>query len=328
MKFASVVLLGIVLGAGLDPVRGGTEPRAGSKQTDQEPGPDQVYGSENKIPVTTSSSDALKDFLIGRDLLEKLRARDSRPFFEKAIEADRGFAMGYLYLSFVEANTEKARINIDIAFTLANKVSEGERLWITGVKAGAAGFPLKQRGYFKKLVHLYPEDERARTLLGNTYFAQQEFDPATEQYEKALTIAPGYSPPYNQLGYAYSFQGDYARAEKIFRKYIDLIPDDPNPYDSYAELLMKMGKYDESIETYRRALAVNPGFINSYRLESQSQGRVHRGPQAAGETVRRGAERWRAPHGSFCHGGVVHRRGEHRPGSRAAHEAIRPGRDE
>jgi tetratricopeptide (TPR) repeat protein len=219
---------------------------------------------EGKIPITTSSEKALKYFLKGRDLSEKLRGQESLQYFEKAVEEDSNFALGYLFLSFAQPSAKEFFEYLNQAAALADKTSEGERLWILGVQAGVNAFPLKQRENYKKLVKAYPNDERALNLLGNNYFGQQEYEHAIEEYKKAIKINPNFSQPYNQLGYAYRFLKDYANAEKVFMKYIELIPDDPNPYDSYAELFLKMGKYDTSIESYQKALSVNPNFVASH----------------------------------------------------------------
>ena len=45
-----------------------------------------------KIPVTTSSVEARKEFLQGRDLLEKLRAQNSIVHFQNATAKDPKFA--------------------------------------------------------------------------------------------------------------------------------------------------------------------------------------------------------------------------------------------
>jgi len=218
----------------------------------------------DKIPITTSSKQAREDFLEGRDLFERLQAQESRDFFEKAVAEDPDFAMGYLFLSFAVPTARGFFENVEKAVSLADKVSEGERLWILGVEAGAYGMPIKQRELFERLVELYPKDERAHTLLGNNYFGQQDWELAIGEYEQAAAINPDFSQPYNQLGYANRFLGRYEEAEKAFQTYIELIPNDPNPYDSYAELLMKMGRYDESIKAYRRALEFNPNFVASH----------------------------------------------------------------
>jgi len=219
---------------------------------------------EGKIPVTTTSEEAREYYFQGRDLFEKLRAQESIQFFEKAIAEDSNFAMAYIYLSQARAGTKEFFENLNKAVALADKVSEGERLWILGYQAGVNGFAMKQREYWKKMVAAYPNDERPHTLLGNQYFGQQHYAQAIEQYKKAIEINPDFSQPYNQLGYAHRFLVNYPEAEKAFKKYIQLIPDDPNPYDSYAELLMKMGEYDASIEYYQKALGVDPNFVASH----------------------------------------------------------------
>ena len=218
----------------------------------------------DKIPITTTSEEALTYYLQGRDLFEKLRGQESKQFFEKAVAADSNFAIAYLNLSLVQSSAKGFFEQLNKAVALADKVTEGERLWILGFQAGAYAYPVKQRDYYQKLVDAYPKDERAHNLLGNNYFGQQEYEHAIEEYKKAIEIAPDFSQPYNQLGYAYRFLENYTEAEKAFKKYIELIPDDPNPYDSYAELLMKMGKYDESIESYKKALSLNPNFVASH----------------------------------------------------------------
>jgi len=219
---------------------------------------------KDKIPITTSSEKARELFLEGRDLFERLQAQESRRFFEQAVSEDPDFAMGHLFLSFSLPTARGFFEELEKAVSLAEEVSEGERLWILGVEAGAYGRPMKQRELYQKLVELYPKDERAHTLLGNNYFGQQEWELAIGEYELALEINPDFSQPYNQLGYANRFLKRYDQAEEAFKKYIELIPNDPNPYDSYAELLLKMGRYDESIKAYRRALECNPNFVNSH----------------------------------------------------------------
>src|SRR5215470_17257515 len=51
---------------------------------------------DGKIAITTSSEDARKEYLAGRDLQEKLRITDSIQHFDKAISMDPGFAMAEL----------------------------------------------------------------------------------------------------------------------------------------------------------------------------------------------------------------------------------------
>ncbi len=219
--------------------------------------------SGGKIPVTTSSEEARKEFLQGRDMAERLLAQDSLQHFDKALALDPNFALAELGRANSSQTAKEFFEHLKKAVDLSGKASEGERLLILATEAGANGEALKQKEQLDKLVAAHPSDERAHFNLGGYHFGQQDFAQAIEHYKKATELAPTYSPAYNILGYAYRQNGDYTNAEQAFKKYIELIPNDPNPYDSYAELLLKMGKYEDSITQYRKALSIDPNFVAS-----------------------------------------------------------------
>lgn len=221
-------------------------------------------GGEGKMPITTTSEKAMQHYLEGQKLADGLQIQESKAHFEQAVAEDPNFALGYLNLAFAQPSAKGFFDNFDKAKALADKASEGERLWIEAVDAGNNGDPMKQRSIYKKLVEMFPDDERMYNLLGTNYFGQQDFDLAVESYNKSVQLAPDFSLPYNMLGYSYRQLSRYDEAEKAFKKYVELIPNDPNPYDSYAELLLKIGKYDASISEYQKALEINPNFVASH----------------------------------------------------------------
>jgi tetratricopeptide (TPR) repeat protein len=217
-----------------------------------------------KIPVTTTSEEARKEFLQGRDLAERLLIQDSIQHFDKAISLDPNFALAHLNRANVSPTAKEFFDHLKTAASLAGKASEGERLLILGNEAGANGNLETQKELLEKLVAAFPNDERAHFNLGGYYFGQQEFDTAIQHYKKATELAPKYSPAFNILGYALRQRENYAEAEQAFRKYIELIPNDPNPYDSLAELYLKMGRFDDAITQYQKALSIDSNFINSH----------------------------------------------------------------
>jgi tetratricopeptide (TPR) repeat protein len=218
-----------------------------------------------KIPITTSSEEARKEFLLGRDLNEKLLIQDSIAHFDKAISLDPNFAWAELNRSAVSPTGKEFFDHLKKAVTLADKASSGEKLLILGTEAGVNGNPAKQKEYLDQLVKDYPNDERANFALAAYYFGQQDFPNAITYYKKATELAPTFSSAFNLLGYAYRQNVDYPNAEAAFKKYVELIPNDPNPYDSLAELYLKMGKFDDSITQYQKALSINPNFINAHQ---------------------------------------------------------------
>jgi tetratricopeptide (TPR) repeat protein len=219
---------------------------------------------DGKLPVTTSSEEARKEFLQGRDLAERLLITDSIQHFDKAISLDPNFAYAELSRATSSPTAKEFFDHLKKAVTLADKASEGEKLLILSTEAGANGEVTKQKDYLDKLVAAYPNEERAHFNLGGYYFGQQDYAHAIAEYKKATELSPNYSTAYNILGYAYRQNEDYANAEQSFKKYIELIPNDPNPYDSYGELLLKMGKYEDAITQYRKALSIDSHFVNSH----------------------------------------------------------------
>jgi tetratricopeptide (TPR) repeat protein len=223
-----------------------------------------VAQTNDKVPVTTASAEARNLYLKGRDLAEKLRATDARRFYEQAVQKDDTFALGYVGLANTSGTNKEFIDAVTRAVALSGSVSPGELHVIRGLEANMKGDPAGVLTHYTELVRLFPNDERALTLLGNTYFGRQEYEAAIKAFTKATSINPSFSQPYNQLGYALRFLERFDEAEGAFKKYTELIPGDPNPYDSYAELLMKVGRFDESIKMYEKALSIDPNFVASH----------------------------------------------------------------
>jgi len=238
---------------------------SGCVKTEDTNGPVTANTGAGKIPITTTSEAARKEFMQGRDLAEKLLLQNSIEHFDQAISLDPNFALAELNRANVSPTGKEFFEHLKKAVSLSDKASNGERLLILSTEAGANGNAARQRDQLEQLVAAYPNDERGHFTLGGYYFGQQDMPGAIEHYKKATELAPTYSPAYNILGYALRQSDDYSGAEQAFKKYIELIPNDPNPYDSYAELLLKMGKFDDSITQYQKALTIDQNFINSYQ---------------------------------------------------------------
>ena len=219
---------------------------------------------DDKIPITTDSPEARREFLAGRDLFEQLKRADAVPHFRKAVELDPEFALATAYLAITQGTAKGFFDNINRAVTLAAKSSEGEQLLITSFQAAGSGQAGKQGEALEELVKLHPKDERGLVQLATFRFIQQDYSGTVSNCEAAIAVNPSFAPAYNMLGYGQRFLGDYAGAEDAYKKYIALIPKDPNPYDSYAELLMKTGRFEESIAQYRKALSIDKTFVNAH----------------------------------------------------------------
>ncbi|HKZ02058.1 MAG TPA: hypothetical protein VJ180_07455, partial [Pyrinomonadaceae bacterium] len=152
---ASVVLLGFM--AGCAPVEEGKGPVA-------------TNTGSGKIPITTSSEEARKEFLTGRDKAERLLIQDSIQHFDKAVSLDPNFALAELSRANVAPTAKEFFEHLKKAVSLADKASNGERLLILANEAGANGNQTSQKEHLEQLVAAYPNDERAHFTLGGYYF--------------------------------------------------------------------------------------------------------------------------------------------------------------
>lgn len=182
-----------------------------------------------KIPVTTASDEARKEFLQGRDLNDKLLIQDSIQHFDKAISLDPNFAWAELNRAVVSPTGKEFFDHLKKAVSLSDKASNGEKLLILGTEAGANGNAAKQKEYFEQLVAAYPNDERANFALAGYHFGQQDFPRAIQYYKKATELAPAFSSAYNLLGYAYRQNVDYPNAEQAFKNTLSSFPPIPIP---------------------------------------------------------------------------------------------------
>ena len=217
-----------------------------------------------KVPITTTSNEALSSYIEGRSLFENVRLTEANLHFQAAVEADPSFAAGWLMVAATSATAPDFFAALRTAIAEIDGASEGERLRIEAFQANVNGETDVERTSLEALVAAYPGDERALSDLGIFLAGQQEYRPAIRAYQAAIAINPSFPPPYNQLGYALRTVGDFEGAERAFLRYAELVPDQPNPYDSYGELLMKIGRFDESIAAYEKALTIDPEFVASY----------------------------------------------------------------
>jgi tetratricopeptide (TPR) repeat protein len=217
-----------------------------------------------KMPITTSSDEALAEFQAGRALLDNLHFTEARPHFERAVELDPGFAMGHLFMANTSPTTALFFASLEQAEANTAGATEGEQTAIAVTSAAARNDQAAQREALDRLITLYPQDERSHNQLANFFNGQQDYDNAILHFGHAVAINPKFATAYNSLGYAQRSNGNLDGAKDAFAKYVELIPDEANPYDSYAELLMEMGQYDEAIENYNKALAIDSHFGASH----------------------------------------------------------------
>jgi len=225
-------------------------------------------GGQPIADVTTSSMEAYRYFLRGRESFEKIYNEDARRFLQKAVELDPTFAVAYLYLAWIYDRLRDTKARNDAfekAKAFSDKATSKERLYIEAACARALERDVEKRFHIlKQIAREYPKEKHVHHRLASHYRGKKQFYQAVEEYKKVLDLDPNYGWALNELAYMYTDVEDFEQAHEYFQRYAIISPGDANPIDSMGELFFRMGKLDDAIAKYKEALKVKPDFYYAY----------------------------------------------------------------
>jgi eukaryotic-like serine/threonine-protein kinase len=148
--------------------------------------------------ATTSSLEALKAFSLGVKAAREKGNASSLPYFQRAIELDPSFAMGYEAVGAIcygRAELGRASEYFTKAFELREHASEPEMLHINArYYENVTGELEKAAQTFQEEIEIYPRDYWAHNYLGNMYAEQGQYDKATEAYRESIRLADNIAP--------------------------------------------------------------------------------------------------------------------------------------
>jgi tetratricopeptide (TPR) repeat protein len=161
--------------------------------------------------ATTSSLEALKAFSLGNKAAKEKGSAAALPYFQRAIQLDPNFAMGYGavgagYSSLGEGG--RASDYFTKAFQLREHASEREKVAITANYYGTVTGELdKAAQTFQEEIESYPREDRAYNSLGIVHGEQGQYEKAAEITRQALRVAPDRLVSYGNLAnYALALQ--------------------------------------------------------------------------------------------------------------------------
>jgi serine/threonine protein kinase/tetratricopeptide (TPR) repeat protein len=220
--------------------------------------------------ITTSSLEAYKYYLQGKEEIQNISPLKAQPSLEKAVELDPEFAMAHLYLGeayYEIGNWDAAQEAYKKAKLYSEKATEKERFHIETIYAQEVERDTNKRfRLLQEWVAKYPKEKDAYYEFGFYYRGRRRYEDAIAEFQKALQLDPNMGAAWNLLAYTYANMGEYEKALEGFERYADAKPGVPNPVDSMAELYFTMGELDEAIKKYNEALDIDPNFGCESRL--------------------------------------------------------------
>ena len=175
--------------------------------------------------ATTSSLEALQAYSLGVKAANEKGTAAALPYFQRAIQLDPNFAMGYRAVGNDYASlSEPARASeyYTKAFQLREHASEREKLNIAA-------------DYYSN--------------------ATGELDKAVQTYQETIESYPRDHRAYGNLGLVYSAQGQYEKAAEVTRQGLRLAPDQVGSYDNLANFTLALQRFEETRQAIHDAQA-------------------------------------------------------------------------
>jgi tetratricopeptide (TPR) repeat protein/tRNA A-37 threonylcarbamoyl transferase component Bud32 len=223
--------------------------------------------------VTTTSMEAYRNFLYGREKFEKSYWEDALPFLQKAVEEDSTFSMAYLYLALtydILYYSKESWQALNKAKKYSYKATEKERLYIDeGINRYN---PEKRYKILSELAEKYPKEKRVQCKLGDYYLGMMMHDKAVKSFKNAIDLDQGYGSALKMLARTYMYSGDYDLAIETQEKYMDIFPGGAEPLVGLGDIYFHMGRLNDAITNYEKAIQIKPLFYEAYLKISYCHG--------------------------------------------------------
>ncbi|MFN0121749.1 MAG: tetratricopeptide repeat protein [Blastocatellia bacterium] len=210
----------------------------------------------------TNSLDAYRYYSLALEQTQMFQFHEAIALLEKALALDPQFAMAHARIGYVYAvrmgQGEKARSYLEKALTMAGRLREKDKLYITAWLANATRDPARGIEIYRELLARYPMETEAYLRLNWLLQSQNRPDEALAAIRQGLLTDPDGKDLYNAQGTACMRLGRNAEALAAFQRYIQLAPNDPNAWDSLGGFHQWIGQFAEAEAAYNRGLALNP----------------------------------------------------------------------
>src|SRR5947209_4691005 len=188
----------------------------------------------------TENTDAYQSYLMGIYFWSRGREdiAKSIPYFERAVEQHRNFALAYAYLAdcyyynaatrgsvaSYDESVKKARENVEKALALNEGIAE------------------------------------AHTVVAGIKTLEKDYASAAIEYKRALELNPNFARGHNRYGVFLFHMSDLSGAVNELRRGQELDPASRVSNAALANMLLFERNYDEAIAYARRAVEIDPDF--------------------------------------------------------------------
>ncbi len=176
------------------------------------------------------------------------------------IEADIGIGEKVEIIAKSDLNKEIVKIKKELS-----KSPEDARLHLKLSQAN-----LQKRNIYSALksaqdaVKYKPNLEEGYKIMGDSYFARENYNEAVENYKKALSISEDYAEAHYGLANCYFVAKDYEKAKE---EYIIAIKQNPSFISAYFNLgavYSKLKDYENAVQNFMKVITLDTNNFKAY----------------------------------------------------------------
>ncbi|MDX1498712.1 MAG: tetratricopeptide repeat protein [Woeseiaceae bacterium] len=210
-------------------------------------------------------------YLQAKDYLRRPRSMDNvetaAELFQRAIDVDPGFALGYAGLcrsaivGYALTNDtsyiDEAERTCGRALTLDSRLSEVHA--VLGRFYLELGRTDEAKIAFSRALAIDPRSIDAFLGTGQIFEADGNLVEAEARFKAAANALPGNWQGYNQLALFMLRQGRFDEAIEYYEKVIELSPDNAHVYNDLGSVYFMLGDFAKAAEHWRASLEIEPG---------------------------------------------------------------------
>ncbi|MGD2217932.1 MAG: tetratricopeptide repeat protein [Gemmatimonadales bacterium] len=219
-----------------------------------------------EIPVaTTSSLQALKNWVEGGVAWREGRYQEAGKFFQLAVEQDSMFAMAHAalggYYYYWENDRPRGDHHFSVALGLRNRLTERERLLIEARAHAFRGDHTQAITIRRVYLRKYPDDADLWYGLGTSLMRLRRCDEAVPAFRRALEIDAQFVSAFVNTATCQVLVGDFTSALETYGHAFDLRPElrtDLSLNHEYGQALMGVAELDAARSHFELMLPLDP----------------------------------------------------------------------
>jgi tetratricopeptide (TPR) repeat protein len=224
------------------------------------------------LPMSTSSATARMHATLGQRALDMGHGPEATRHFQQAVAADPTSAFAQLGAANASTSFADYDAKLSVAAKLAPSASRAEQLQIAIARKTLVNDYVGAEASARDLIAAEPKNPRSYLALATVQQQMGREVDARRTIERALTVAPNFSPAYLQLAFSYmtAQPTDPPKAKAYVEKLVVLEPAEPQAFIAQGSYFRATNQLPLAKRAYTRAAELDP----TMALPLQQRGHV------------------------------------------------------